>query len=51
MDLTMEEKRLFLEKTREIVLDGILNKDDLADIYCVYYRAAERELGKIREGE
>ena len=36
MELTMAEKRKFLEKTNELVKFGVLRKEDVDDIYGIY---------------
>ena len=44
MELTMAEKRKFLEKTNELVKFGVLQKEDVDDIYGIYKNALERAM-------
>ena len=49
MELTMAEKRVLLERIRELVMNGILNKADRDDIYRICLVACDRELAKLKE--
>ena len=48
-ELTMAEKREFIERMTEMIKNGILNRDDRRDIYCVCMVACDRELAKLRK--
>ncbi len=48
-ELTMAEKREFIERMTELVNNDILNRDDRREIYCVCMVACDRELAKIRK--
>ncbi len=48
-ELTTAEKREFIERMTELVNNGILNRDDRREIYCVCMVACDRELAKIRK--
>ena len=47
--LTMSEKRDMIERITERVKNGILNRDDRREIYCVCMVACDRELGRIKK--
>lgn len=49
MDLTMAEKRDFLERIRELTVNDVLKKEDRDDIYRVCMAACSRELAKQKE--
>ena len=48
-ELTMAEKREFIERMTDLIKNGILNRDDRRDIYCVCMVACDRELAKLRK--
>ncbi len=48
-ELTAAEKREFIERMTELANNGILNRDDRREIYCVCMVACDRELAKIRK--
>jgi hypothetical protein len=48
-ELTAAEKREFIERMTEMIKNGILNRDDRRDIYCVCMVACDRELAKLRK--
>jgi len=48
-ELTTAEKREFIERMTEMIKNGILNRDDRRDIYCVCMVACDRELAKLRK--
>ena len=50
-ELTMAERREFIEKMTEFIKAGVLNRDDRRDIYCVCHAACDRELAKSRREE
>ena len=50
MELTMAEKRDFLERITELVTEDILKREDRDRIYRVCFAACSRELAKIEEG-
>ena len=47
LELTTAEKREFIERMTELIKNGILNRDDRRDIYCVCLVACDREMAKI----
>lgn len=49
MKLTMAEKREFLERMRELVLNDILNREDRDEIYRVCLVACDREMARMKE--
>ena len=51
MDLTMAEKRKFLERITELVKDNVLNRNDRDEIYRICVAACGRELARIRQEE
>ena len=50
MELTMAEKRDFLERITEMIKDGILDREDRDRIYRICLAACSRELAKTEEG-
>ena len=48
-ELTMAERREFIERMADLIKNGILNRDDRRDIYCVCMVACDRELAKLRK--
>lgn len=49
MELTMAEKREFLERMRELTLNDILNREDRDEIYRVCLVACDREMASMKE--
>ena len=49
-ELTMAEKRDFLERIREMVMQDVIQKDDRDDIFRVCMAACDRELAKMKKG-
>ena len=49
MELTAAEKREFMERMNDLIKNGILNRDDRREIYCVCLAACDRELAKSRK--
>ena len=43
MELTMGEKRQFLEWMRQMALGGMLNREDVSRIYAICNEACSRE--------
>ena len=43
MELTMGEKRQFLEWMRQMALGNLLNRDDVNRIYSICHEACSRE--------
>ena len=50
MELTMAEKRSFLERIRELLFHDVPQKEDRDAIYRICLVACERALVKIEEG-
>ena len=48
-ELTMAERRELIERMTEIIMTGIINRDDRRDIYCVCLAACDREMPKMRK--
>ena len=48
-ELTTAEKREFMERMESLIKNGILNRDDRRDIYCVCMAACSREMARIKE--
>ena len=48
-ELTMAEKRDFLERIREMVMQDVIQKDDRDDIFRVCMAACDRELAKMKK--
>ena len=46
MDLTMAEKREFLEEIQKLVLSGMIKKEDQDEIFRVCLSACDRSLGE-----
>ena len=52
MDLTMAERRAFLEEIQKLVLSGAIKKEDQDEIFRVCLAACDRSLGEaMSEGE
>ena len=49
MELTMAEKRDFIEKITDLVKNDVLNREDRDSIYWVCLAACGRELAKMKE--
>lgn len=49
MELTMAEKRDFIEKITDLVKNDVLNREDRDSIYRVCFAACGRELAKMKE--
>ena len=49
MEMTMAEKRKFLQEIRELTIQGVLKKEDRDDIFRICLVACDRELAKLRE--
>lgn len=49
MQMTMAEKRDFLERIRELTLNDVIQKEDRDDIYRVCMVACDREMAKLKE--
>ena len=49
MQMTMAEKRDFLERIRELTLHDVIQKEDCDDIYRVCMVACDREMAKLKE--
>lgn len=49
MELTMAEKRDFLERITDLVKNDVLNREDRDSIYRICMAACGRELAKMRE--
>ena len=49
MQMTMAEKRDFLERIRELTLHDVIQKEDRDDIYRVCMVACDREMAKLKE--
>ena len=49
MELTMAEKRDFIEKITDLVKNDVLNREDRDSIYRVCLVACDRELAKMKE--
>lgn len=50
MDLTMAEKRDFIERITELVKGDVLKREDRDRIYRICLAACSRELAHIEEG-
>ena len=48
MQMTMVEKRNFLERITAMVKDDVLSKEDRDDIYRICLAACDRELARLR---
>ena len=51
MQLTMAEKRDFLERIRSLVMMDVIQNADREEIYRVCMTACARELAKLKEKE
>ena len=51
MQLTMAEKRDFLERIRELVLCDVIGKEDRDAIFKICLTACSREMARIEEEE
>ena len=51
MQLTMAEKRDFLERIRELVLCDVIQKEDRDAIFKICLKACNREMARIGEEE
>ena len=51
MELTMEEKRDFLVRLRELVMNDVIQKEDRNEIFRVCLQACARELAKTTKEE
>ena len=49
MQMTMAEKRDFLERLRDLTLHDVLNREDRDTIYRVCMAACDREMAKLKE--
>ena len=49
--MTQAERREFMEQIIELIKNGILNRDDRRDIYCVCLAACDREMAKMKKEE
>ena len=49
MQLTMAEKRAFLERITALVKDNVLNREDRDAIYRICLNACSRELALLEE--
>ena len=49
MELTMAEKRDFIEKITDLVKNDVLNREDRDSIYRVCLATCGRELAKMKE--
>ena len=49
MQMTMAEKRDFLERIRELTLNDVLQREDRDDIFRVCLVACDREIAKMKE--
>jgi len=49
LQMTMAEKRDFLERIRELTLNDVIQKEDRDDIYRVCMVACDREMAKLKE--
>ena len=49
MQMTMAEKRDFLERIRELTLNDVLQREDRDDIFRVCLVACDREMAKMKE--
>ena len=50
-EMTQAERREFMEQIIELIKNGILNRDDRRDIYCVCLAACDREMAKMKKEE
>lgn len=51
MQLTMAEKRDFLERIRILVLQDVIRKEERDDIFRICMAACDRELAKLKKEE
>ena len=51
MQMTMAEKRDFLERIRDLTLHDVLNREDRDTIFRVCMAACEREMVNLKEGQ
>ena len=51
MQLTIAEKRDFIERIRTLVMQDVIQKEDRDDIFRVCMTACDRELAKLRREE
>ncbi len=49
MELTMAEKREFLERIRELTMIDVIRRAERDEIYRILLAAADRELARLRE--
>lgn len=49
MPMTMAEKRVFLERIRDLVQTDVLQREDRDEIFRVCLAACSRELAKVKE--
>lgn len=49
MQLTIAEKRDFLERIRKLVMQDVIQKEERDEIYRVCMAACGRELAKLKE--
>ena len=49
MQMTMAEKRDFLERIRDLTLHDVLNREDRDTIFRVCMVACDREMAKLKE--
>ena len=50
MDLTMAEKRDFLERMRELVLCGVIGREERDEIYKICIAACGNAMSEMKEG-
>lgn len=49
MQMTMAEKRDFIERITSLTLHDVLSKEDRSDIYRLCMVACDREMAKMKE--
>ena len=49
MQLTISEKRDFIERIRTLVMQDVIQKEERDEIYRVCMAACDRELAKLKE--
>ena len=49
MQLTIAEKRDFIERIRTLVMQNVIQKEERDEIYRVCMAACDRELAKLKE--
>lgn len=49
MQLTIAEKRDFIERIRTLVMQDVIQKEERDEIYRVCMAACDRELAKLKE--